>query len=74
VDVLVRVLGPGSSPVFPPLVVLLTVLVASIVLWLVARRRPWPFWVLVLVALAIYLALRVVVSFLVVVTVFALST
>jgi hypothetical protein len=54
--------APGDSEAFGRVVGALIVptLLAALVVWAVARRRAWPFWLLVLVAAPLYWVLRAV--------------
>lgn len=62
---LLAVAGPPPSSAAFGLVVggmIVPTALGSLVLWLIARRRPWPFWLLAVVGVVIYFALRLVVT------------
>jgi hypothetical protein len=43
-----------------PVALLVPTLLAALAVWLIARRRAWPFWLLVLAAAPFFWALRAV--------------
>jgi len=55
---------PPSSEAFGAVVggMVVPTALGSLVLWLIARKRAWPFWLLAVVGVAIYFAFRLVVT------------
>jgi hypothetical protein len=62
--VLVILGAPGSAQALGMFVggLVVPTLLAALVVWAIARRRGWPFWLLVVVALPLFCVLRAVLS------------